>query len=90
MDAGCTVLNNNSIGNAIRETGEMIKHFHISQPQLGNFSVPEEYHREAALMLKKIDYTGWKYIEIKENNLSIHSIKTAISSVLNIYDNYLV
>lgn len=81
LDTGCTFLNDESIGKAIDEVVENIAHFHISQPQLSDFSKPAEYHLEASESLNKYTYKGWKCIEMLETDNSLYSIKNAIEYI---------
>lgn len=85
LDTGCTFLDNQSIAEAIDKTSDTIKHFHISQPKLADFSEPAEYHKDASISLTKGNYQGWRCIEMLETNNPIKSIKESIDFVNRYY-----
>lgn len=85
LDTGCTFLNNESIAQAIAETYEMIRHFHISQPQLSDFNNPESYHNEASKELKKYKYRNWLCIEMLETKNTKKSLLNAINHIATKY-----
>lgn len=85
LDTGCTYLNGDSIGKAIVETANLIRHFHISQPQLSDFSNPEEYHEEASKAFSNFSYEYWKCIEMRESGNVLENIEIAVSYVQDCY-----
>lgn len=78
LDTGCTFLNDESIDDAIKNTSDYMKHFHISQPGLGCFTKPAEYNFNALKTLSKSNYKSWKCIEMLETEDPMASIKIAI------------
>ena len=64
LDTGCVTLAGDSIKEAAHDTNPV--HFHASQPDLGDFSVPLSAHWDAAEALKATDYQGWVSIEMRE------------------------
>jgi sugar phosphate isomerase/epimerase len=64
LDTACIKLGGGDIGEAIASTQSSLKHFHIAEPQLGNFANPLEEHTIAAAALHKAGYNGWLAIEM--------------------------
>ena len=85
LDAACTWLAGDSLADAILASSKALRHFHISQPQLGDFSEPADYHREAGNALARIDYQGWASIEMRETSTSKKSIQSAIREARRLY-----
>ncbi|TWF57157.1 sugar phosphate isomerase/epimerase family protein [Neorhizobium alkalisoli] len=64
LDTGCVALGGGDIGQAIAATRGNLRHFHIAEPNLGNFTSPSESHAVAAEELYRTAYNGWLAIEI--------------------------
>lgn len=87
LDTGCTFLNDESVDEAINDTFNLIKHFHISQPKLSDFKEPANYHSDAAKALNENNYQAWHCIEMLETDNPLESIQTAVFYVKR---NYLI
>ena len=87
LDTGCTFLNDESVTEAINQTSDIIRHFHISQPKLTDFSDNAKYHAEAAIILNKMNYAGWLCIEMLQTDAPLNSIQIAVDFVRNQYQN---
>ena len=85
LDAACTWLAGDSPAEAILASTKAIRHFHISQPQLGDFSEPADYHRGAGDALARMDYQGWVSIEMRETATPKESIQLAIEEAMRLY-----
>lgn len=85
FDVGCVFLNGDEVEPAIREAGKRISHFHITQPDLGNFFCPEKYHYCAAKALNELTYNQWLSIEMKETGSPLESIEIAVKAAKAIY-----
>lgn len=81
LDAGCTFLNGDSIKKAIEDTKNSIGHFHVSQPNLGNFNIPSSYHDEASSALNSSKYNKWLCIEMLSGDNQLRSIEEAVEFV---------
>ncbi len=67
--AGMTLAKDNP-KTAITEAGDMLKHFHISSPFLGQVEeLADVNHAEAARALKSINYQGFVSIEMRPGNV---------------------
>lgn len=86
LDAGCTWLNGDNIATAIDIAGPWIRHFHISQPQLSDFSEPAIYHTTAAKKLRELEYGHWLCIEMRETDHPMTAIEQAVRFIQSVYD----
>lgn len=85
MDTACVYLANDNVALSIENSDKFIRHCHISQPQLADFSAPETYHLEASQALRKIAYDGWRCIEMKETPAGIDAVFEAVEFVSKTY-----
>jgi sugar phosphate isomerase/epimerase len=88
LDTACVVLGGGDIGDAVLSTATYVRHFHVSEPQLANFTDTKCDHSRAAECLREIGYDGWFAIEIlgrTENSLS--EAMEAVSFVKRQYGN---
>ncbi|MCK2086762.1 sugar phosphate isomerase/epimerase [Thauera aromatica] len=85
LDAGCTCVQGDDIGLAIQETAAEIAHFHISQPQLSDFTEPTPYHFVAANALASVGYDRWLCIEMLETAEPKRSIRGAVDFLHKVY-----
>lgn len=85
LDTGCTWLNGDDIATAIDIAGPWIRHFHISQPQLSDFSEPALYHLTAAKKLRELEYGHWLCIEIREADHPMIAVEQAVGFVQSVY-----
>ena len=85
LDTGCTWMQGDDIGLAIHDAAAEIAHFHISQPNLLDFSEPAPYHAVAANALAEVSYDKWLCIEMLETPNALHSVTDALHYVREIY-----
>lgn len=89
LDTGCVLLAGDAIEDAIREGIAWLSHFHIAEPQLGNFSVPRAKHEQAATALRQCGYAKWMAIEMQAQPIAtIEALSTAIEYVKNTYETH--
>ncbi len=86
LDSGCTWLNNESIGDAVRDAGLEICHFHISQPHLADFHEPKSYHLESILALQEVNYKNWLCIEAMHMEPIYESLLESVNYIKNMYE----
>lgn len=67
LDTGCALLGGRDIGDEIRTGATALVHFHVAEPDLGNFVAPRSDHASAAAALRAIDYNGWLSIEMRQS-----------------------
>lgn len=85
LDTGCTWMQSDDIGLAIQESAAEIVHFHISQPNLSDFSEATPYHSVAADGLARVGYDRWLCIEMLETADPEKSVTDAVKFVKNFY-----
>lgn len=85
LDAGCTWMQGDDIRLAIQESAAQLAHFHISQPNLSDFSNPAPFHAVAADALEEAGYDQWICIEMLETP---DDPKLAIENAVNFVRDY--
>jgi D-psicose/D-tagatose/L-ribulose 3-epimerase len=85
LDTGCALLAGDSISSAIHKGGCMIQHFHLSEPHLSNFNLPVSEHEHAAKALKRVNYSGWCSIEMREDTLWREACQVAVGFAVKMY-----
>ncbi|MCP5462246.1 MAG: sugar phosphate isomerase/epimerase [bacterium] len=88
LDTACMTLSGDDVEAVISQGAPYMKHFHVSEPylgQVGNGGVDLPRFTSA---LKKVDYPHWISIEMKEQNspFDIESIRQAVESVKKLFD----
>ncbi len=79
LDTACVDLAGDSIGTAIRDSADVLAHYHASQPDLGDFKAPLSAHWEAAEALEEVRYQGWMAIEMRQQPDWRRAIARAVS-----------
>ncbi len=85
LDTACMTLAGDDIAASIKTNSDILKHFHASEPQLGDFSSPKMNHAAAAAALREIEYRGWVSIEMKQVENQPFGIEQAIGYALENY-----
>lgn len=66
LDAAGMHLEGDTIDTAWREAGSLVRHYHISEPDLAGFETPEVPHRHNLATLHDAGYPGWYSVEMRE------------------------
>lgn len=85
LDTACITMNGDSPAEAIRACRGAICHFHISEPQLADFSAVQVDHGSAAQALSEIGYAGWVSIEMRCGEEPVQALDEALSFVRSTY-----
>jgi len=85
LDTACISLEGDDVIDAIEQCAEKITHFHVTEPNLGDFSTPSLDHAAIGKALKDINYDGWLSIEMRRSDNPINSVKNAVLQVLDWY-----
>jgi sugar phosphate isomerase/epimerase len=85
LDTACISLEGDNIIEAIETCEGKISHFHITEPNLGDFSKPTLDHAVIGKALKKSHYTGWLSVEMRRSENPLKSVQEAIEKVKNWY-----
>lgn len=81
LDAACIFIEGDDVIRAIHESADNIVHFHVTEPDLGDFSNPRLDHVAIGKALKEINYAGWISIEMRRSDNPVKSIEEAVTRV---------
>ncbi|GGY49429.1 sugar phosphate isomerase/epimerase family protein [Parvularcula lutaonensis] len=85
LDVACIKLEDDEPAEAVRECGEAIAHFHITEPDLGGFSEPSMPHAEVAIALREVQYDRWLSVEMRPAPDPVSAVDTALQFVTRHY-----
>lgn len=85
LDVACTVMAGDDPAQALKSGGEIIRHVHISEPQLTGFAAPEIDHAAFGAALAHSHYQGWLSIEMRRADESLPAIDQAIAVTMANY-----
>lgn len=78
LDAACTSMAGDDLGDAVRHTIDILTHVHISEPNLGGFETPVVDHGRFGRALGTAGYRNWASIEMRRHDATIPAIRRAI------------
>lgn len=85
LDTACIALEGDDVIEAIHQCADKITHFHVTEPNLGDFSAPTLEHATFGQALKDVAYNGWLSIEMRRSDKPTKSVKDAVQQVLEWY-----
>ena len=85
LDTACISLEGDDVVSAIKQCAGKIAHFHISEPNLSDFSAPKIDHAAIGQALKDINYNGWLSIEMRRSYNPLKSVEEAVQRVSDWY-----
>ncbi|MDX2242978.1 MAG: sugar phosphate isomerase/epimerase [Leptolyngbyaceae cyanobacterium bins.302] len=85
LDAAGMFLAGEDIPQAIAAAADVLAHFHISEPNLGDFAAPKVNHAAIATALRDIGWNQWVTIEMRSTDQPVASVKQALDTVHAIY-----
>lgn len=85
LDTACITLEGDDVLAAIDGCEGRIAHFHVSEPELGDFSNPTIDHAAIGQKLRDINYKGWLSIEMRRSADPLTSIDEALVKVTQWY-----
>jgi len=65
LDAAALYMENEDLGALLPTVGAELRHFHISEPDLGDFRSPVVPHADNLRALDAFGYTGWCSVEMR-------------------------
>jgi D-psicose/D-tagatose/L-ribulose 3-epimerase len=71
LDAAAMFLEGDDPGELWPRVGSLVRHFHISEPDLGDFCSPKVPHRANLDFLSSTNYAGWCSVEMREPMLPL-------------------
>ena len=90
LDTACMALAGDDLGESIRESKDILEHFHISSPMLDQVEVRDDVdHASAAKALKEINYNKIISIEMRpgEVGTNVERVEKAVKFVQDVYLN---
>lgn len=85
LDAACMYLSGDDPLSAIGDNIDILKHFHISEVGLKDFSAQEVDHHKVANALRSAGYVGWISIEMLPSADPVKSVREAIKFAKEVY-----
>jgi sugar phosphate isomerase/epimerase len=85
LDTACIALEGDDVVEAIRGCAGRIAHFHISEPQLGDFAEPKLDHASYGAALRTIGYEGWASIEMRPASDALAGVAQAVAHAARHY-----
>jgi sugar phosphate isomerase/epimerase len=85
LDAACIKLEGDDVIEAVETCAGSIAHFHVTEPDLGDFASPVLNHRAIGEALKRSGYEGWLSIEMRRSENPVRSVEEAVSQVREWY-----
>jgi D-psicose/D-tagatose/L-ribulose 3-epimerase len=85
LDAACISLEGDDVVQAVEECAGAISHFHVTEPELADFSSPTLDHAAIGEALRRTGYDGWLSIEMRRSDDPTRSVEEAVSRVLEWY-----
>jgi len=74
LDAAGMFLEDDEARRVWPEAGSFVRHFHISEPNLGDFSTPQVPHHANLEFLDSVGYSGWCSVEMREPALPLADV----------------
>lgn len=85
LDTACMYLAGDPLAETIYAFADILAHFHVSEPQLGDFSEPVVPHEDAAEALWRIGYCGWITLEMRATTTPLESLFAAAVYLADTY-----
>ena len=85
LDTACIEIEGDRTVDAISLCAGRIAHFHVTEPELGDFSDPTIAHDDIANSLKSSGYARWTSIEMRRQEPVLSTIRTATEYVMSRY-----
>ena len=85
LDAACTALAGDDLGEAVAKTTDILTHVHISEPHLSAFDSPTVDHAAFGNALKASGYDGWCSVEMRRQDDPVTAIRKAAMLARSLY-----
>lgn len=88
LDAACMALAGDDLASSIKKSADILRHYHISSPMLGQVEDREDVdHVSAAQALKDINYDGFVSIEMRpgDEGTNAERVKAAVEFAKKTY-----
>ncbi len=85
LDTACMFLAGEDIPAALESHRDILRHFHVSEPNLGSFDQPVIDHASVAAALASASYDGWLSLEMREGEQPVTALSEAVQFVQSTY-----
>jgi sugar phosphate isomerase/epimerase len=88
LDIACMALAGDDVTQSIHDAADVIRHFHISAPMLGQVEASAAVpHRAAAAALRDINYQGYVSIEMRpgDEGTNVDRVERAVRFAKEVY-----
>jgi sugar phosphate isomerase/epimerase len=85
LDTACLFLAEEEICAAIENNLDILQHFHVSEPNLGDFASPTIDHGRVAGCLRALGYTNSISLEMRETQTPIPALRQAVGYLTATY-----
>ncbi len=85
LDTACIHLAGDDVVEAVSACGATMRHFHISEPELGDFANPTIDHGRIGSALRASSYSGFVSIEMRRQTDPVASVRQAVEYALAHY-----
>ncbi len=89
LDTACIHMGGDDPAEAVLTCDGMIRHFHVSEPQLADLSNPTIDHKRVGEALKSIGYGNWISLEMRRPDDPAARVAEAVDRVLDCYGDVL-
>jgi sugar phosphate isomerase/epimerase len=85
IDTACLSLAKEDTGSAIPAGMDVLRHFHVAEPFLGNFADPMPSHAIAAQRLREAEYAHWVVLEMRRTTPVLPAVQQAAAFLRTTY-----
>lgn len=87
LDSGCLTLSRDPLKASLRAARPLLRHFHVSEPDLREIGTGGVAHDEAARALAEIRFPGWRSLEMRapDNGAGLPGVKRALAFAVATY-----
>lgn len=85
LDTACLFLAGEDVAPAIQNNLDILRHFHVSEPNLDSFAAPKLDHARVAAILREAKYPGWISLELRETDRPEHDVGEAAKFLARTY-----
>lgn len=85
LDTGCIHMAGDDPAEAVRDCAHVMRHLHVSEPQLTDLTKPVVAHELVASALRETCYPFWVSLEMRRPDPTIQGISASVERVVSAY-----
>ena len=85
LDVACLAMAGDDAGEALAASRDIVRHFHVTEPELGDFLAPKLDHARLGAAVHATGYDGWLSIEMRRPADPARSVADAVDKVKRWY-----